>query len=118
MVASEAWKVHRPEPVGAAAGKARPRGARPTTVASYFREIEAQRRLAILLSRLPARERQVLRWRFGLAGGRDHTLEQIGGQLGLSRERVRQIESTALARLQAMAARERPPRALREEGVA
>ena len=48
---------------------------------------------------LPEREQKILRWRFGLAGDREHTLEEIGGMLGLSRERVRQIEMRALMRL-------------------
>jgi len=49
------------------------------------------------LDRLPARERQILVWRYGLEGETEHTLEQIGQRLGLSRERVRQLESRALA---------------------
>ncbi len=57
---------------------------------------EASRRR---LSRLPARERQVLRWRFGLGGEEDRTLAEIGRQLELSRERVRQIAAEALAKL-------------------
>jgi RNA polymerase primary sigma factor len=49
------------------------------------------------LDRLPSRERQILVWRYGLEGETEHTLEQIGQRLGLSRERVRQLESRALA---------------------
>jgi RNA polymerase sigma factor (sigma-70 family) len=55
--------------------------------------------VSVSLGRLPPRERQILSWRFGLEGERAHTLEEIGGKLGLSRERVRQLEARALARL-------------------
>jgi RNA polymerase primary sigma factor len=51
------------------------------------------------VDRLQERESQILRWRFGLGGETEHTLEQIGRKLGLSRERVRQIEARALTRL-------------------
>ena len=51
------------------------------------------------VDRLQERESQILRWRFGLGGEAEHTLEQIGRKLGLSRERVRQIEARALTRL-------------------
>jgi RNA polymerase primary sigma factor len=48
---------------------------------------------------LTTRERQVLRMRYGLAGGREHTLGEIADQLGVTSERVRQIESAALGKL-------------------
>jgi RNA polymerase primary sigma factor len=48
---------------------------------------------------LSPRERQVLRMRYGLDGGREHTLGEIADQLGVTSERVRQIESAALSKL-------------------
>ena len=51
------------------------------------------------LESLPDRERQVLELRFGLVSDRALTLQEIGGRLGISRERVRQIERVALEKL-------------------
>jgi RNA polymerase primary sigma factor len=51
------------------------------------------------LTSLPARDAKVLRLYFGLDGGREHTLEEIGGMLGVTRERVRQLRDRALKRL-------------------
>jgi RNA polymerase primary sigma factor len=48
---------------------------------------------------LSPRERQVLRLRFGLSGGREHTLGEIADQLGVTSERVRQIEAAALSKM-------------------
>jgi len=56
-----------------------------------------------LLARLDDRERQILRLRFGLDHAREHTLEEVGKLLHLTRERIRQIEQSALAKLRTMA---------------
>jgi RNA polymerase primary sigma factor len=52
-----------------------------------------------ILQTLPPREVRILQLRYGLSGGETYTLEQVGKKLGVTRERVRQIEAQALARL-------------------
>jgi RNA polymerase primary sigma factor len=51
------------------------------------------------LAALPERERRLIELRFGLHGGRPRTLEEVGRTLGVTRERIRQIENTTLKRL-------------------
>lgn len=51
------------------------------------------------LDELQPREAQVLRLRYGIGTNKDHTLEEVGHALGLTRERVRQIESAAVRKL-------------------
>ena len=55
--------------------------------------------IAEALTTLPPRDARVLKLYFGLDGGREHTLEEIGGMLGVTRERVRQLRDRALRRL-------------------
>jgi len=55
-----------------------------------------------LISRLDAREATILRYRFGLDGGPERTLEEVGAQFGVTRERVRQIQNIALRKLRKM----------------
>jgi RNA polymerase primary sigma factor len=52
-----------------------------------------------LLKALNDREKKIISQRFGFGGGERKTLEQIGSKLGVSRERIRQLENSALAKL-------------------
>ena len=61
-----------------------------------------------LLEQLPPRHRIVIRLRYGMDDGQEHTLESIGGRLKISRERVRQIQSEAIERIARMAAQQDP----------
>ena len=58
-----------------------------------------------LLNALNDREKQVIRLRYGLEDGKTHTLEEIGEELKVTRERVRQIESRAMEKLRNKAER-------------
>lgn len=53
-----------------------------------------------LLGKLKAREREVIRMRFGLEDGEERTLREIGEKLNVTRERIRQLETEAITRLQ------------------
>ena len=68
----------------------------PSEEASYTLLRE---QLEEVLSTLTPREEQVLRMRFGLVDGKPHTLEEVGKQFDVTRERIRQIESKALRKL-------------------
>lgn len=61
--------------------------------------------LESMLVALTPREQQILRMRFGIGGSREHTLEEVGRALSLTRERVRQIERVALDKLKARSER-------------
>jgi RNA polymerase primary sigma factor len=60
-----------------------------------------RRDMANALSELSERERKVLTLRYGLADGQHRTLEDVGKQIGMTRERARQIEAEALRRIRA-----------------
>ena len=62
---------------------------------------ELRERVERSLDVLGQREQQIVRLRFGLGCDRAHTLEEIGKRVGLSRERVRQIEGLAMTKLRA-----------------
>ena len=79
----------------------------PVTAASFKL---LQEYLRIVLEELNERERQVLVMRFGLADGQIHTLEDVGQHFKVTRERIRQLETKALAKLR------QPSRARKLEG--
>jgi len=68
--------------------------------------------MAIVLATLSQREQEVIRLRFGLDDGRQRTLDEVGREFGLSRERIRQIEKITLHKLR------HPSRAKRLEAYA
>ena len=70
----------------------------PTPPQSAYQKMLAEK-IEEVLSTLSPREARILRLRFGLGGGRSHTLEEVGQKFGLTRERIRQIEGKALRRL-------------------
>jgi RNA polymerase primary sigma factor len=55
-----------------------------------------------LLDRLDRREREILKYRYGLRGVREETLEDVGKRFKITRERVRQIQNEAIAKLRVM----------------
>ena len=65
---------------------------------------EALRRENVVrvLSALPRREREVIEMRYGITGGRQRTLEEVGRAFNITRERVRQIENRTLKKLQSL----------------
>ena len=60
---------------------------------------ELKERMEHTLDSLPLRKAKILRMRFGIDSGKEHTLEEVAKKYGLTRERVRQIEAKALRKL-------------------
>ena len=87
---------------------------RDDRVADPYEEIDARldwEALTGAVVNLPERERMIIESRLGLGGGNMRTLEELGNELGLTRERVRQLESRALRRLGGqLSSRGRPDR--------
>jgi RNA polymerase primary sigma factor len=77
------------------------------------------RTIYMLLNKIDQREAEILRLRFGLEDGQPLTLKEIGEKVGLTRERVRQIENEALRKLNAYLSADRLPmfRSLPAEGA-
>jgi RNA polymerase primary sigma factor len=62
-------------------------------------KIETSEQIQNVLKTLTPKEEMVIRMRFGIGADRDHTLEEVGRHLSITRERVRQIEAKALRKL-------------------
>ncbi|MEQ8765371.1 MAG: RNA polymerase sigma factor RpoD/SigA [Planctomycetota bacterium] len=67
--------------------------------AEIIEETSLRRSIRQVLSSLPEREREVLKLRFGIGCDRTHTLEEIGTRFDVSRERIRQLQMSALSKL-------------------
>ena len=70
----------------------------PSPIQSAYTKM-LREKIETVLETLPPREARILRLRFGLENGHTYTLEEVGQKFGLTRERIRQIESKALRRL-------------------
>ena len=83
------------------------RGAKPDEIIAQYDDFQT---IVKLLDAIDERDARVLKLRFGLEGQEPLTLKQIGEEVGLTRERVRQIEVEALRKLQARLDDDRPTR--------
>jgi len=64
-----------------------------------LRDRDLREEVVDLLDQLDGRERQIISFRFGLDGGRERTLEEVGKKFGVTRERIRQIQNIALLKM-------------------
>jgi RNA polymerase primary sigma factor len=81
-------------------------GARLADTSSQERlvdQIHLDQQMELLLSQLSKREAEIIKYRYGIADGTPHTLEETGRRFRLTRERIRQIEREIMARLRAYA---------------
>ncbi|MCX7824625.1 MAG: RNA polymerase sigma factor RpoD/SigA [Verrucomicrobiae bacterium] len=78
-----------------------------------LKEKSTRASISTLMSKLDERERMILRHRFALDEGKEQTLEEIGAKLGVTRERVRQIQNIALRKLRRMLEKQEKPKKAR-----
>lgn len=69
----------------------------------YAIQSETEDKVQVLLNCLNEQERKIMEWRWGLNGGTEYTLEEVGAFLNLTRERVRQLEKEALNKMRIFA---------------
>ena len=70
-----------------------------TTADQSIQQDQSHAMIREFVDRLDAREQVILRYRFGLDGGNEKTLEEVGQHFGVTRERIRQIQNGAMAKL-------------------
>ncbi len=66
---------------------------------AVLRDKDLRDEIVDLLAMLDARERRIIAYRFGLGGGRERTLEEVGQRFGVTRERIRQLQNIALLKM-------------------
>ena len=64
-----------------------------------LRDKDLQDEVGDLLNVLDPRERKIIAFRFGLGGGKERTLEEVGRKFGVTRERIRQLQNIALLKM-------------------
>ena len=79
-----------------------------------FRDKNMRDELSELLEVLDDRERKIIFERFGLDGGKPKTLEEVGKKFGVTRERIRQLQNIALAKLRRALSKKETPIARRD----
>lgn len=80
-------------------GRGIPEGVEPRKVDRSIVQFELNQEMEELMKELTPRESSIIRFRYGLADGRAHTLEETGREFNLTRERIRQIEKDVMKRL-------------------
>jgi RNA polymerase primary sigma factor len=76
-----------------------PESLEPRRMDKAIEQIELDQQMEKLMSQLEDRERNIIRFRYGLKDGKVHTLEETGREFKLTRERIRQIEKDVMRRL-------------------
>jgi len=66
---------------------------------AVLRDKDLREEVGDLLEALDPRERKIISYRFGLTGGRERTLEEVGRKFGVTRERIRQLQNIALLKM-------------------
>ncbi len=78
-----------------------PGGAEPARMDGALVQFQIDEQMTELMSELSEREASIIKYRYGLADGKAHTLEETGREFSLTRERIRQIEKDGMRRLRA-----------------